>query len=38
VTGWSGVDEDEKREHALAADMAIAMRRANEDAKKKWEA
>jgi hypothetical protein len=38
VTGWSGVDEDEKREHALAAEMAIAMRRADEDAKKKWEA
>jgi hypothetical protein len=37
VTGWS-VDEDEKRENALAADMAIAMRRADEEAKKKWEA
>jgi len=37
VTGWS-VDEDEKKENALAADMAIAMRRANEEAKNKWEA
>ena len=38
VTGWTGVDEDEKKENALAADMAIAMRRADEEAKKKWEA
>lgn len=38
VTGWTGSDEDEKKENALAADMAIAMRRADEEAKKKWEA
>lgn len=37
VTGWTGVDEDEKRENALAADMAIAMRRADEEAKKQWQ-
>jgi hypothetical protein len=38
VTGWTGVDEDEKKENALAADMAIAMRRADEEARNKWEA
>jgi hypothetical protein len=38
VTGWTGVDEDEKKEGAMAADMAMAMRRAEEDAKKRWEA
>jgi len=38
VTAWTGVDEDEKKENALAADMAIAMRRADEEAKRKWEA
>jgi len=38
VTGWTGVDEDENKENALAADMAIAMRRADEEAKRKWEA
>jgi hypothetical protein len=38
VTGWTGVDEDENKENAFAADMAIAMRRADEEAKRKWEA
>lgn len=38
VTGWTGVDEKERREEAMAADMAIAMRKAEEDAKRKWEA
>jgi hypothetical protein len=36
VTGWSKEDTAEEREREMAAEMAIAIRRADDDAKRQW--